>query len=89
MNAYTLKFFAPCPTNDVRIEYRWRLELAHVAQVEDLISHAESYARHPVYHEALADDLWRKYGGRQVLTADHHGVTIETHRPSAQPKEPQ
>jgi hypothetical protein len=33
------------------------------------------------YHEALADDLFAKFGGSQRLTAHHHGTDIETTRP--------
>ena len=30
--------------------------------------------------EEIADDLLREFGGRQVMTANHHGVEIKTVR---------
>ena len=78
MNAYTTKFFADCPINRVRIEYRLRIETSAMLPVEDLIATVESIG--DGYHEEIADQLLARFGGRQILIADHHGVTIETTR---------
>lgn len=77
-NAYTLKFFAFCPSNNVRIEYGWRVETADTLSVEELITAAEAIGEG--YHEEIADQLFKAYGGEQTLLAEHHGVLIETYR---------
>ena len=78
MNAYTTKFFADCPTNGIRIAYTLRIETSEVLAVETLIATVESVG--DGYHEEIADDMHKRFGGVQTLTADHHGVTIETTR---------
>lgn len=35
------------------------------------------------FHEQIADELHRRFGGRQVLQAHHHGVDIQTIREAA------
>ncbi len=84
MNAYTTEFFARCPNNGLRIKYRLRIETGAVIPVEQIIAKVEGLP--DAYHEELADDLLLSFGGVQTLTADHHGVTIETTRraPSAE-----
>lgn len=78
LNSYTTKFFATCPNNGVRIEYTFNLRTQKVVQAEAFIAHV-SEIQHG-YHEQIADDLHAKYGDEQTLTADHHGVFIETYR---------
>lgn len=79
MNTYKTEFFACCPTNGVRIKYVLRISTGEVIPVEQLIAAVESFSEG--YHEEIADDLQRQFGGMQSLVADHHGVTIETTRP--------
>ena len=81
MNEYTVKFFARCPINGVRIEYTLTVENPATANrllVEDLVDAVELLDRG--MHEEIADQLHRVFGGRQTLIADHHGVTIRTTR---------
>jgi hypothetical protein len=33
------------------------------------------------FHEDFADSLLRQFGGRQTLSAHHHGTDIQTIRP--------
>lgn len=33
-----------------------------------------------LYHEPIADELHKKFGGYQILKAKHHGIEIETRR---------
>lgn len=80
MNVYTTKFFCRCPNNDVRIEYALRIETIEILRVEDIINGIEIEAEEAKFHEELADQLAERFGGVQRLTADHHGVGIETHR---------
>lgn len=78
MNAYTTEFFCTCPNNGVRIHYRLRIETGMVLSVEELIAVVETFDSG--YHEDLANELSERFGGRQTLIADHHGVIIETTR---------
>ena len=87
MNAYSTKFFCRCPNNDARIEYALRIETSEAIAVEQIIDGIELDADEPCFHEELADLLLARFGGTQTLTADHHGVTIETTR-AALPKAP-
>jgi hypothetical protein len=78
MNRYTTEFFSFCPTNNVRIKYSLLIETNQTIMVEDIINEVTLHDRG--YHEAIADQLHRTFGGRQVVIADHHGVRIETVR---------
>lgn len=78
MNLYSTKFFATCPNNGVRIEYRLSIRTQATLSVEDIITGVEQHGEG--YHEEIADQLLERFGGWQTLTADHHGVTIETTR---------
>ena len=79
MNTYKTRFFSTCPTNGVRIEYEVSIETDKVIQVEDIIDAVTLFNRS--FHEEIADQLFREFGGRQTLMADHHGVTIRSIRP--------
>lgn len=78
MNSYSTEFFSLCPSNNVRIKYQLLIETDCVIMVEDVIDEVTLHDRG--YHEAIADQLHRTFGGRQTLVADHHGVRIETLR---------
>lgn len=78
MNAYTTEFFATCPNNGSRIKYRLRIETQSVIPVERIVAFVSDLSAG--LHEGFADLLLAAFGGLQTLTADHHGVTIETTR---------
>lgn len=78
MNVYRAQFHARCPVNAARISYTWTLTTAQVVRVE-AINDALDEIR-TGFHEDIADDLHRQFGGQQHLVAEHHGVTIETTR---------
>lgn len=78
MNAYTTEFFTNCPNNGLRIKYRLRIETREIIPVEQITAKVESISEG--FHEEVADELLRAFGGVQTLVADHHGVTIETTR---------
>jgi len=78
VNIYRVEFFAKCPVNGIRIKYLLRIETTRVIRVESLLAAAEDIGGG--YHEAIADDLASLFPGRQTLTAEHHGVHIETTR---------
>ena len=79
MNSYSTKFFAFCPVNNARVEYDWTVQTTDTLKVEDLIDAVTLLSRG--LHEDFADQLFREFGGAQVLTAYHHGVNIRTERP--------
>ena len=79
MNTYKTQFFAHCPTNNVRITYNLTIQTDSTIMVEDIIDEVSSLNRG--FHEAFADRLHCEFGGKQTLTADHHGVIVETERP--------
>lgn len=76
-NVYTTEFFAKCPSNGARIKYRLRIEALTMIRVESIVATVSGITEG--YHEDIADALL-SLGGAQILTADHHGVTIETTR---------
>ena len=78
MNRYTTEFFTNCPNNGLRIKYRLQIETSEAIPVEQITAKVESFGE--CFHEEVADDLLAAFGGVQTLTADHHGVTIETTR---------
>ena len=78
LNAYTTEFFCNCPNNGIRIKYRWCVETDRTLRVEEIIATVELLD--DKFHEELADELVSSFGGKQTLTAEHHGVTIETTR---------
>ncbi len=84
MNKYTVKFFANCPNNGVRIEYTLTITVRKTIEVETLIDTTSKYDNW--YHEDIADSLSERFKGQQVLTAFHHGVFIETVRVSPNTK---
>ena len=77
MNIYELEFFSICPINKIRVKYEWKIETHRVIEVEKLI---EAVAGISGFHESIADDLKKLFGGRQTIKAFHHGVTIRTER---------
>tara|TARA_R110000822_G_scaffold77369_8_gene185651 strand:+ start:676 stop:915 length:240 start_codon:yes stop_codon:yes gene_type:complete len=79
MNTYKTEFFCLCPLNETRIKYFLEITTEEIIPVEDIIDQFKNYASG--FHELIAEDLHKKFGGKQTLVADHHGVTIETTRP--------
>lgn len=82
MNRYRTKFFATCPANEVRVEYSLEIVTGERLMVEKILAEVGALTRG--FHEEFADQLQQKLGGSQVLRAEHHGVEIETIRPSLQ-----
>lgn len=79
MNYYTTTFFCFCPSNNVRIEYVLEIETKDIIKVEDIIDEVTLHNRG--FHENIADQLYKVFGGTQKLIAEHHGVTIRSIRP--------
>ena len=79
-NTYKTRFFSVCPINKARIDYQLTIETDKVIGVEELLTLLGGYYSEG-FHELMADDLFERFGGKQTLTAHHHGVDIETVRP--------
>lgn len=79
MNIYRRQFVATCPNNGEAIIYSLTIEAGdRMIQVEHICT-ATALIKQG-FHEQIADELHRRFGGRQVLRAHHHGVDIETIR---------
>lgn len=79
MNTYKTEFFCVCPINRTRIKYHLEIVTEKIIPVEHILEQFERYDSG--FHELIAEELHEKFGGKQTLVADHHGVTIETTRP--------
>lgn len=82
MNRYRTTFFALCPANGTRIEYELEIVTGERLMVERIMEVVNAMTCG--FHEDFADALQLSLGGSQVLRAQHHGVEIETIRPSIQ-----
>lgn len=78
MNIYTQNFRATCPKNNCTVDYRLKIESMRTIMVEDIQA---AVATLEGFHEDHADKLLALFGGKQTLTAHHHGTDIETIRP--------
>jgi hypothetical protein len=78
LNIYRYTFTATCPVDGAAIEYRIHIEADSPIKAEQIV--AECTFNQSEFHEGIADLLFEKLGGRQVLTATHTGVEIETRR---------
>ena len=78
MNIYTYVFVVNCPLNSESIIYT--LVLRHLEKV--LVEHIKTACSlfKVGHHEDIADELFRRFGGEQVLTAHHHGVDLRSER---------
>lgn len=80
MNIYRRQFVATCPNNGEAIIYDLTIQVPidRMIHVEHIVT-ATKLIRQG-FHEQIADELHRRFGGRQALRAHHHGVDIETIR---------
>lgn len=78
MNIYRHQFVSTCPVNGASIIYVLEIRATATIRVEHIVT---ACALHPrAFHEAIADDLFERFGQVQILKAHHHGVDIETIR---------
>jgi hypothetical protein len=83
MNIYRHRFTAPCCNNGIVVIYDLELavEDAVCIMVEDIQAACIEAADLPKpYHENIADFLFARFGGSQIIKAHHHGTDIETRR---------
>jgi hypothetical protein len=83
VNIYRHQFVSNCPNNGQAIIYALTIETDRVIYAEHITIAAA--LRNRSFHEAIADDLFARFGGKQTLTAHHHGVDIETRRGFEEP----
>jgi hypothetical protein len=83
VNIYRRTFYCKCPNNSQLIEYHFELMTDKMVQVEDIVEFCDTFDIG--YHEAIAEKLVGRFGGRQVLKAHHHGVDVETRRDANEP----
>lgn len=79
MNRYDYQFAATCPADGATIIYHLTIKTKAVVMAEDIVAACRFEA--PVFHEALADTLFDKLGGKQKVRAVHQSVRITTVRP--------
>lgn len=78
-NVYTRQFVAICPNNGRAVTYTLTIHTDGVViPVETIVAATDRLQK--AFHEEIADELSSQFGGRQTLTAHHHGVDIETVR---------
>jgi len=78
LNTYTTKFLLTCIVNQKPVEHFLTISTQRVIVVEELLFFIKNLE--PAFHEIIADKLAEKFGGKQTLVANHHGVTISTER---------
>lgn len=76
MNTYRHTFSARCPRNGESIIFNLSIQTGKMIYVEH-IKTACGMLREG-YHEHIAASLHEQFGGQLTLTANHHGVDIET-----------
>lgn len=78
MNVYRKTFVAVCPNDGEAIIYDLKIETDRTIFVEH-INTATAVIK-AGFHEAIADDLHRQFGGLQTIQATHQGVDLTTIR---------
>jgi hypothetical protein len=78
VNRYKIKFNAICPVNGDAIEYSLTIESSKMIPAESIKEAVDECTNG--FHEAFADELHSKFGGKQFISAVHGGVLIETER---------
>lgn len=78
MNKYEFTFYSECPSDTDIILYSVEIESNDVIMAEELTAYCKKFNRG--YQEVIADDLFKKFKGRQTIQATHQGVKITTVR---------
>lgn len=79
INIYRHRFVCKCPNNSLPIIYYLEVQSKDLIHVEKIVIACQLWQTE--YHEKIAEGLASQFPNtRQILTAHHHGVDIETHR---------
>lgn len=77
-NEYNFNFRMKCPNNGKPVEYRASIIASCIIPVEEIADFLRDMTEG--YHEDNADLLYDRFGGNQVIVANHHGITVKTVR---------
>ncbi len=77
MNIYEIAFQVGQP---IGIAHRLTIETAQVIPAEEIAIATGAIASSNCEPEVIADVLAKRFGGRQTMTCERHGVTITTVR---------
>lgn len=78
MNIYKGSFKSTCPSDGDIVSYNYSIISERTIMVEDILDFLSKYPE--VYQEALADDMFKRFGGYQIIKGVHQGVEITTLR---------
>lgn len=78
MNIYRQTFYCACPNNGRVIKYKLKIRSKDTILVEHIQTACALFKSD--FHEKIADELFRRFGGKQTIKAKHHGTPIETRR---------
>lgn len=79
-NVYRHDFTRRCPNNGEEIEYSLSITTEREVVMVEEIEAACAGDGEPIFHEALADELIKRFPGRHRLQARHGETDIETSR---------
>ena len=77
-NTYIYSFNSQCPNNEEYIYYTIKIKTKKMIMVETIKAECLKYKKD--FHECIADGLFKRFSGKQILTATHHNVKIKTLR---------
>ncbi|TWI48026.1 hypothetical protein IQ22_04219 [Pseudomonas duriflava] len=78
INIYRHTFVATCPSDAEQIIYKLEIKTPEMLMVEHIRTATALIKKG--YHEAIADELHRRFGGDHRMVATHQGVEVETIR---------
>lgn len=78
LNIYRITFAAKCPADGETIIYKLEIRTPEMIYVEHLKTATALHGSG--FHEAIADNLYARFGGAQVMAAVHQGVELVTLR---------
>lgn len=78
MNIYKKPFVVKCPSDNDMIIYNLEIHNDEMVRVEHINTAIALITEG--YQENIADTLYDRFGGYQIITATHQGVEIVTER---------
>ena len=78
INEYSITFESVCPADGERIKYAATIVTDVMIRAEDIVMFVNGLSES--FHEQIADAMWSRFGGLQVISAVHQGVNITTRR---------
>lgn len=78
VNIYRQRFSAICPSGGETVYYHLTIRSKNMIMAEAIRGFC--YELPAGYQEDIADQLYKQFGGEQILVANHLGTEIETRR---------